>query len=328
MDDTLTMASRSTLAHIVAPTTKISGGHTLPFRDHHRRRHAHGNVIAMTSRHCSSPVPPPSTSSPCSSTIRVNLRALDVLSEGAHVAVIVLSGSLNPITRAHVSLLEQGRKILLDPDQSKAHFDVVIAVVSLDDDRGVRRKLPREADRCWLLKKPVRTKLVNDVTVGLPWVTTTDDTGMPINMTRLRLSYPQLTITDYIIAGADDVIASRRWEWLETGRLICVGRPGHTAAAGAAVVRHVAANPQLFYDVHQRGAFLACPELQGVPTGHARELAQVGTRQALLTVVHPVVADAMLAIVAAEQAKTVAETAVVATRPSRHAPRPHAHTRS
>lgn len=235
---------------------------------------------------------------------RNRIGLLDALPEGSRVAVLVLHGSFNPITRAHTMMLDQAKQMLLDPTVSNDNFSEVIALVLPHDDFDVRKLLPQGFRDYWFRLED-RLSMINDVTVGTPWVMTADDNGNAINLFELRQDYPNLQFLDYIVEGADAIFEWRRWEWVDldinTCRVICVGRPGYTDAVHDAVDQFVAENPHLSYLATGRGGFLMGPELPNISSTDARELARRKDRQELIKLVHPLVATALLKLAEARE---------------------------
>jgi len=217
------------------------------------------------------------------------------LPAGASVAMMVLAGSLNPVTRGHIQMLEEGRKLLVDPGVCGEQFDAVVAVVACNSDGWIRRKLKGRMEPMWF-PKAVREMMIREVTADLPWILLPLDGRMPWTL------HPDLSFTTYYLNGADDVVKYAKWHSASddpyADRHITIGRAGFTEDVRRGLEEHIQFAEQsgnVDAEVVRRN-FLLGPELADYSSTAAREYALSGDRERLLTVVHPEVADRLLGL--------------------------------
>eukprot|EP00037_Helgoeca_nana_P025312 m.275707 g.275707 ORF g.275707 m.275707 type:complete len:275 (-) comp26905_c3_seq1:740-1564(-) len=224
--------------------------------------------------------------------------SLGSLPAGSSVAVMLLAGSLNPVTLGHVQMLTQGRTLLLDPAVCGERFDAVVALVFANSDEWVNRKLA--PDRLHLsFTRATRRRLLAVSSSALPWVLFNAD-GSEFDLCQLVDRHPDLAFTQYMLNGADDVVKYEKWRYVsahEDGRrYITSGRPGHTHLVRGGIDDRIATELALSGDAataaHHR--FLIGSDLPDVSSSAAREAAVNRDRDALLEMVHPAVADALL----------------------------------
>lgn len=230
--------------------------------------------------------------------------ASDVLAglpgSGGRVALMYLQGSLNPVTLGHVQMLVEGRKLLLDADVCGERFDAVIAVVSVNRDGWVQRKLTPEQQHLFFNARD-RSRLVAASTEDYPWIFAKEE-HEEYDWWTIEERFPQHTIVRYMVNGADDVVKYTKWRYLSIKdydeRFITIGRPGHTHKVKSALKKRIA---EKFSHTPELAAqrFLIGPELPAISSTAAREAALRNDRQALLQLLHPIVADALLALAAA-----------------------------
>jgi phosphopantetheine adenylyltransferase len=82
-------------------------------------------------------------------------------------------GSLNPITHGHVHMITEARRALLDADVCGDRFDAIIALVSVNKDRFVARKLTSDKQHL-VFTECERLALINAATSHLPWCFTAE----------------------------------------------------------------------------------------------------------------------------------------------------------
>eukprot|EP00040_Diaphanoeca_grandis_P043916 m.10736 g.10736 ORF g.10736 m.10736 type:complete len:276 (+) comp8457_c0_seq1:136-963(+) len=248
---------------------------------------------------------------------------LESFPKGSKIGIMVLAGSLNPVTLSHVAMLVEGRRLLLDPSTHQHHparkCDAVIAVVHCNADSWISRKLNKEQQYLALPQRD-RVKLINLAVRNHPWITpySYDDS----------LLIPDVKTFVYYINGADDVLKYEKWVSIshrthrryESQGLITVGRPGHTEAVKRAAEEHVLEEIDLIqyksrtFESAQRDvlnfkrlfadSFLIGKEMADISSTGARAAAERGDFADLSTMLHPDVAQFMLEHVAKHKSDT------------------------
>lgn len=175
---------------------------------------------------------------------KLDLPALDELVPGSEVAVLTMRGTCCPVTRGHVMMFAEARKLLLDyPDRAPEvvqrpadipKFAECVGLVSLNDDRRVGKKFQGANQQG--LDRETRAGLVKLATAEIGWLdlnpTVTRWKDPPeLLLSSIRARYPYLRLTHYDMNGADDVVKHRKW-WASTAgdRSVVICRPGHTDA--------------------------------------------------------------------------------------------------
>jgi hypothetical protein len=213
---------------------------------------------------------------------------LSNLPDGSHVAVITMLGSLCPITRSHVQCYVEARHIVLDHPEAKVPrpqrlqaFDECIGLVSLNGDGFVGPKLMHKG------QKPInfsdRRHLVELATDEYPWLSYAERNFCTLR--ELQQRFPSLHFTEIDMNGADDVVKYQKWH--DGHRMIVMGRPGSTQGV-------IKGMRDCGIDVDD-GKCILGPELEDISSTAAREASMKGDRDALLKMLHPGVADWMLA---------------------------------
>ena len=140
------------------------------------------------------------------------------------VAVITMTGSCCPITRAHCMMFETARETLLNGPEK---FGEILGLLSLNSDSHVIDKKMSQLNEKGILYKD-RSELAKWATAEMPW--------MDFNPGRARDSewwlpryWKGLTFIRYEMNGADDVLKFEKWKHCKGGRrFITMGRPGFT----------------------------------------------------------------------------------------------------
>jgi hypothetical protein len=165
---------------------------------------------------------------------------LDALTAGTHVAVVTMTGSLCPITIAHVQGFVQARKLLLDDVGLNARrparlesFGAVLGILSLNGDEFVDSKLAKKGERS--ISRSTRRKLAELAISEHAWLGTEDRAGSMIGHMQTR--WPRLRFAHLSMNGADDVRKNEKWKHAgPRNRLLTLGRPGDTEAVVKAAV--------------------------------------------------------------------------------------------
>jgi len=191
--------------------------------------------------------------------------SLSALPAGAHVGVVTLLGSLCPITNGHLLAFVEARRLLLGgvlggvgvgrPSRLET-FDDVVGLISLNGDSYVDRKLKERGTNSLDIQQ--RRMLVDMSIADMAWMASEDREGGCIE--EMRLAWPHLTFTHFLMNGADDVRKHRKWTWGE--RMIAMGRPGDTEFVVEAARRDGV-------DL-EAGTFVIGPELPEISSTAAR----------------------------------------------------------
>eukprot|EP00756_Hemistasia_phaeocysticola_P025076 Hpha_TRINITY_DN15987_c2_g3::TRINITY_DN15987_c2_g3_i1::g.72304::m.72304 len=207
------------------------------------------------------------TGQPTSSMI-LSTPAAERINRGPRVAVVTLKGSLCPISRGHVQMFEESRRVLEAEGVHGRPYDYVLGYILLNGDHRVGPKMA-EAGSVHLNKEE-RRELVGIATSKLDWLGYSDldwegrkcPEKAVAEEVRRFLAPSGSTVDHYYLNGADDVVKYRKWEW--TGpfnRFITMCRPGYTET--------------LLLEMRKQGVipspyFLIGPELPDISSTEAR----------------------------------------------------------
>lgn len=227
------------------------------------------------------------------------------LCAGANVAVIVMVGSVCPITLGHIHCFVEARKIMLGqvlglevqrPARLK-HFDACLGLLFLNGDGHVRYKmLGKKAGEDLFLDLSERRQLAGIAMAEYDWLD-----HAPVSCDRsdawwqgLQERWPNVHFTRFDLNGADDVILHSKWNWATYDRpLITMKRPGYTEQLRQGIE---SAWPRI--DLEE-GLFVLGPELPDISSSRVRTLlgrvftgiCSAQCRENLTSMVHPQVAD-------------------------------------
>lgn len=215
-------------------------------------------------------------------------QVLAELPDGASVAVITMLGSLCPVTLGHVECFVEARNMILGkPEANKKrparleHFDECLGLAWLNLDSLVNSKIRQKGQEPLCLQD--RSRLLEVATAEYPWLCYDDGDGLQ----SLCHRWPRLSFVRFDMNGADDAAKQGKWDQLQRGyRKIIMGRPGYTQEVLFAMRRRK-------IDPDDGHCFLG-PTLPDISSTAAREASARGDREALLSVLHPAVADWML----------------------------------
>ena len=159
---------------------------------------------------------------------------LGELADKSSVAVINMTGSLCPITKGHVQMFEEARKIVLNQNpevprpEKLMNFEECIGLIKLNYDYHVRKKMADKGHQA--IDYEERAHLVRLATVSTPWLAFDETHGSGYYV--LRQAWPNLHFTWFAMNGADDVLNGKKYEWdfspPHGTRMIIMGRPGFT----------------------------------------------------------------------------------------------------
>lgn len=169
---------------------------------------------------------------------------LDELKDGSLVALLTMTGSCCPVTRAHCMAFECSRQMLLGEIEREhhgrskrprvnyeakknEHFEEVLGLLSLNNEQKVCKKMRGKGMPS--ISYEDRAHLVQLATADVPW--------MSFNPMReqdaaksIQLKWPNLRFIRYELNGADDVCRFAKWRWCSPSRrFITMGRPHFTA---------------------------------------------------------------------------------------------------
>lgn len=156
---------------------------------------------------------------------------LDCLPAGSRVAVVVMQGSLCPVTHGHVASFLEARKIFmaLDGVARPARLELFhecLGLFRLNNDGHVRIKMQQKKQP--FLNRDERRHLVRLATEEYNWLGHTSQSSLHL-MRELKGRYPNVSFTQFQLNGADDVGRYHKWLGASRGhRLITMGRPGET----------------------------------------------------------------------------------------------------
>jgi len=214
---------------------------------------------------------------------------LKALPGGSRVAVVTMLGSLCPVTKGHVQMFAEARRLLLEglrPELGLPAYAACVGYVSVNGDGYVAQKLKAKGDRP--ISKQERLALIGMATVDLPWLEACQDSSLAVR--ELRALWPRLAVDEYVMNGADDVVKYRKWQYAAADgaggcRYITMGRPGSMEQLREGMRRS---------GVSESARFVLGPVLPDVSSTDARAASKRGDRAALLELLHPAVADWLL----------------------------------
>ena len=145
-----------------------------------------------------------------------------------------MMGSLNPITKGHITMFDEARKLLLNEGLGDFHrpeylefFASCIGLIKLNADEHVDQKMRLLGQQN--LGYETRAHLVRLATVGKSWLAL-DETRDGFKV--LELSWPRLNFTYICMNGADDVWNNRKYNYNFANawatKMLIMGRPGYT----------------------------------------------------------------------------------------------------
>ena len=156
--------------------------------------------------------------------------ALGDLPDGSRVAFVTMLGSLCPVTRAHLQMFEEAKKLLLlNPrtDLGLGPYSACLGRISLNPDKYITQKLEQKREKMAPLRQHQRRELVKLATwdAGMPWVKYGDKVGEELE--ELEEQWPHLLFDRVVLNGADDVVRHEKWKWEQPERniMITMGRP-------------------------------------------------------------------------------------------------------
>lgn len=163
----------------------------------------------------------------------------DVLSrlpKRSRVAVVTMMGTCCPVTLGHIQGFLEARSIILDNDPKVPrpakmdHFDEVIGLLTINDDRSTEKKLA-EKGLAYIREKD-RGMLIELATEEYPWLGYSPSPGgvrTQPKLDRMKALWPDVVFTRYEMNGADDVVKHSKWKGSSSSkRGIAMGRPGDT----------------------------------------------------------------------------------------------------
>ena len=212
---------------------------------------------------------------------------LRLMPPGSRVAVVTLLGSLCPVTRAHVLMFEEARKLLLDAARLKRlgmqPFAACVGFISLNGDYHVADKLRASGDRP--LSKQDRFALIELATADKAWLHTCRGSEPSSD---LRRRWPRLTFCHFVMNGADDVVKYRKWDKKSRcpgERFITMGRRESMEDLAKGMRKSRVAEDEFF---------ILGPVLPDISSTQARAASKRGDTATLRKMVHDDVADWLL----------------------------------
>eukprot|EP01052_Picozoa_sp_SAG31_P011508 SAG31_NODE_653_length_13152_cov_4.899487_4_plen_529_part_00 len=214
---------------------------------------------------------------------------LAALPDGAKIAVVTLLGSLCPVTLGHVQCFIEARALFLSGANPAGRYGYCVGFISLNSDGHLRSKFAGKDEKPLTMRD--RKTLVELAAADVPWLHySAHHPRRKVN--ELSNKFPTLAFERFDMNGADDVVKYQKWRYV-TGpkvktRLLTMQRPGSTAALlqgmrAVGIPKHGSAN------------FVLGPELPDISSTKARAASRAGDRAELLELLHPAVADWMLA---------------------------------
>eukprot|EP01001_Neometanema_parovale_P009241 NODE_5489_length_941_cov_112.635697_g5267_i0.p1 GENE.NODE_5489_length_941_cov_112.635697_g5267_i0~~NODE_5489_length_941_cov_112.635697_g5267_i0.p1 ORF type:complete len:239 (+),score=30.37 NODE_5489_length_941_cov_112.635697_g5267_i0:71-787(+) len=194
---------------------------------------------------------------------------IETVAPGTTVAIVVLSGSLNPVHTMHVKALEVSKHTI----ETKLGLQVVGGYLVPSSDNYVTGKLGPDA-----MKLKHRVDMAALACQDIPWITTSDcgiaraSDIVSMLVERLSARFPLHKFKGFMMYGADFVEKYSAWGRMHHVPVICIGRPGHTQVVRDAIDRLRAGGaPSLFgFDVN--GVVLADEELEDISSTKIRQL--------------------------------------------------------
>ena len=162
---------------------------------------------------------------------------LDPLPTGTSVAVVMLRGSLCPVTIAHVQGFIEARRLLLGEEGMSRPaklepFKAVLGFISLNSDEHVSKKLAEKRQASMSYSK--RLELVKLAVAEHMWMgvdLSGAEIGASTMISTLQARWPRLSFVKLTMNGADDVLKYRKWtQACPEYRLLTLGRRGDTEA--------------------------------------------------------------------------------------------------
>ena len=92
---------------------------------------------------------------------------------GSRVAFVTMLGSLCPVTRAHLQMFEEAKKLLLHSDLGRGPYAACLGRISLNSDEHITQKLEGKSEKmAQLMAQLPRRELVELATsdADMPWV--------------------------------------------------------------------------------------------------------------------------------------------------------------
>mmetsp|Transcript_22965 Transcript_22965/g.72698 ORF Transcript_22965/g.72698 Transcript_22965/m.72698 type:complete len:301 (-) Transcript_22965:112-1014(-) len=209
---------------------------------------------------------------------------LNSIPAGGRVAVVTMTGSCCPVTRAHVQCFVEARRIILGEASRPSkleHFTEVVGFLSLNSDRHVSGKLAEKG--LAYIPYRQRAQLVELAASELPWLAFNPLREQEAVETLAR-QWHHLRFVRYSMNGADDVLKYQKWN--ESGpkrRGIAMGRPGQSEQLARQIRRS-----GIDLDM---GWYIIGPELPDISSTAVRQACGRGDREALEAMLHPLVAE-------------------------------------
>jgi len=194
-------------------------------------------------------------------------KVLEHLPMGSKVAVITLTGSLCPVTKAHVQCFVEGQKLLLGGNFG---IDVVVGGLIANSDKFVSKKLA--AKGLASISQSRRAKLAQLATKEYPWLVHTWDSSDGFT-SKLKQRWPTLKFVSYVMNGADDVVKYKKWT--DHHRQIVMDRPGSDLWS------HLRRNK-----VHSSDRFVVGPKLEDISSSKVRKALMNGDSNSLKAMLH------------------------------------------
>eukprot|EP00286_Rhodomonas_abbreviata_P000287 CAMPEP_0181290260 /NCGR_PEP_ID=MMETSP1101-20121128/1320_1 /TAXON_ID=46948 /ORGANISM="Rhodomonas abbreviata, Strain Caron Lab Isolate" /LENGTH=219 /DNA_ID=CAMNT_0023394535 /DNA_START=110 /DNA_END=769 /DNA_ORIENTATION=+ len=200
------------------------------------------------------------------------------LPAGSRVAICTMRGSMCPITRAHVEMMVEARKLLLE-SKVDGEYAECVGFLTMNSDRWVGAKLSGEMCTFVQRMNAHRKELIEMSIADIPWLHLSTNGEMEAVL-HLGL-YPRLNIEHFSINGEDDVLKYKKWT--NSGphnRYITIGR--------------AFSETRLSKDIETKD-FIIAPPVGEISSTQVREACRANDRAALEKMVHPRVADWLLA---------------------------------
>ena len=196
---------------------------------------------------------------------------LDSLKPGNKVAVITMTGSCCPITKAHCMAFEVARSLLKD---RAPEYTEVLGALALNTDGHVSNKFHEKGEE--IIEWTSRAMLVRLATEETSWLSVSHLKESQV-VWDLQQSWECIDFVQYHLNGADDVLNYEKWTWAvdENNRFIALGRPTYTER-----LRELAPETPLF---------LIGPELPDISSSQVRDALYEEDFEALAKLLHPAV---------------------------------------
>ena len=196
---------------------------------------------------------------------------LDSLKPGNKVAVITMTGSCCPITKAHCMAFEVARSLLKD---RAPEYTEVLGALALNTDGHVSNKFHEKGEE--IIEWTSRAMLVRLATEETSWLSVSHLKESQV-VWDLQQSWECIDFVQYHLNGADDVLKYEKWTWAvdENNRFIALGRPTYTER-----LRELAPETPFF---------LIGPELPDISSSQVRDALYEEDFEALAKLLHPAV---------------------------------------